>query len=140
MTAISSIAFTQSNEGTRFHLAFLEHIDKHPKEGEAINFDSSGGRIKTDFILFNDLHKLIDGYYKIEIIPAIKRKEEAERQKKAEEDAQLKADEDAREMLKSLGPELFEDTAGFHPLVNNFSSVWEFGQDLSVQYVSDAKP
>lgn len=52
----------------------------------------------------------------------------------------LESDEDAREMLKSLGPELFEDTAGFHPLVNNFSSVWEFGQELSVQYVSDAKP
>lgn len=27
MMAISSIALTQSNEGTRFHLAFLEHID-----------------------------------------------------------------------------------------------------------------
>lgn len=101
LTDITIGANSRAEQIGRFYLlalkkvnGFLEHIDKHPKEGEAINFDSSRGRIKIDFILFNDLHKLIDGYHNIETVPAIKRKEAAQRIKEAEEEARKKADQE----------------------------------------------
>ena len=50
------------------------------------------------------------------------------------------SDDDIRDVLKDHGPELFYDSAGFHPLSNNFMAIWDFGQALSVKYVSDAEP
>jgi hypothetical protein len=81
-------------------MGFLEHISHGIPKGQAVNLDSCSGRIKTDFILFNDMHKLIDGYHEIETVPAIKKREEAIRMKIEAEKAGLRAIEEAREKVK----------------------------------------